>query len=311
MTTVEPIYWIAFLAFICFLLFLDLFVFHREAHAVRVREAAIFSALWIALGVGFGALVFVWLGSPKGVEYYVTYLKEKSLSVDNVFVFAMVFGAFAVPRPYQHRVLFWGVVGALVMRLVLIIFGAALVAQYKWGLLLFGGFLVLAGIRVWLSTRSGQEADPAAAPIVRFARRRLPFTDQLDGQRLWTRVNGRRVATVLLLVLIVIEVSDLAFAVDSIPAAFVVTTDPFIIYTSNAFAILGLRSLYFFVADLKDRFHYVTHGLAIVLALIGLELLASPWIHLPPGTSLIVIAVVMGGAIALTVARSRRASIAA
>ncbi|HSW41685.1 MAG TPA: TerC/Alx family metal homeostasis membrane protein [Patescibacteria group bacterium] len=311
MTTVEPIYWIVFLAFIGCLLFLDLFVFHREAHAVRVREAVIFSTLWIALGLGFGALVFLWLGSPKGVEYYITYLKEKSLSVDNVFVFAMVFGAFAVPRPYQHRVLFWGVVGALAMRLVLIIFGAALIAQYKWGLLLFGGFLVLAGIRIWLSARNGKEADPAAAPIVRFLRRRFPFTDQLDGQRFWTRVNGRRVATVLLLVLVVMEVSDLAFAVDSIPAAFAVTTDPFVIYTSNAFAILGLRSLYFLVADLRDRFHYVTHGLAIVLAFIGLELLASPWFHLPPGTSLVVIAVVMGGAIVLTLARSRRAGSAA
>ena len=192
------------------------------------------------------------------------------------------------------------------MRFVMIVIGAALIERFEWILLVFGAFLVFTGFRMWLSTRSEEEPDPANNPIVRFARRRLPFTDRLDGQRFFTRVDGKRVATPLLLALIVVEVSDLVFAVDSIPAVFAVTTDPFIVYTSNAFAILGLRSLYFFLADLKDRFRYLTHGLSIVLVFVGLKLLASPWIHLPPWTSLVVIAGVLGGAVVFSLAHARR-----
>jgi tellurite resistance protein TerC len=192
------------------------------------------------------------------------------------------------------------------MRLVMILVGAALIERFEWILLVFGGFLVFTGIRMWLSTRNEEEADPADNPIVKLARRRLPFTDRLDGQRFFTRMDGRRVATPLLLALLVVEVSDLVFAVDSIPAVFAVTRDPFIVYTSNAFAILGLRSLYFFLADLKDRFRYLTHGLSIVLVLVGFKLLASPWIHLPPWVSLVVIAGVLGGAVAVSLAHSRR-----
>jgi len=304
--TIPPIFWVGFLAVIGALLALDLFVFHRKPGEVSLRSAAITSAFWIGLGLGFGIVVLVWLGPEKAVEYYSGYLIEESLSIDNVFIFSLVFTAFAVPKHLQYRVLFWGVVGALVMRLAMIIVGAALIERFEWILLVFGGFLVFTGIRMWLSTRREGEADPADNPIVRFARRRFPFTDRLDGQRFLTYVDGKRVATPLLLALVVVEISDLVFAVDSIPAVFAVTRDPFIVYTSNAFAILGLRSLYFFLADLKDRFRFLTHGLSIVLVFVGLKLLASPWIHLPPWVSLVVIAVVLGGAVAFSLAHSRR-----
>ena len=295
--TIEPIYWIAFLAFIGFLLFLDLFVFHRNAHVVKVREAAIFSAFWIALGVGFGVLVFFWLGSDKSVEYFTGYLIEKSLSVDNVFVFALIFGAFAVPAQYQHRVLFWGVVGALAMRLVMIVAGAALIEAYQWVLYVFGAFLILTGIRMGLS-HGKPEKDPSQNPVVRFARRRLPFSDTYDGQRFFTRVNAKRVATPLLLVLISVEITDLIFAVDSIPAIFAVTRDPFIVYTSNAFAILGLRALYFLLADLKNRFRYLKLGLAVILVFVGVKLtVVNLGVKIDPILSLVVVGTILATAI--------------
>jgi tellurite resistance protein TerC len=296
--TIEPIYWIIFLAFIAFLLFLDLFVFHRNAHVVKVREAAIFSTFWIGLGVSFGVLVFFWLGSTKGVEYFTGYLIEKSLSVDNVFVFALIFGAFAVPPQYQHRVLFWGVVGALAMRLVLIVAGAALIEAYQWILYVFGAFLIFTGIRMGLS-HGKPEKDPSQNSVLRFARRRLPFTDAYDGQRFFTRVNAKRVATPLLLVLISVEITDLIFAVDSIPAIFAVTRDPFIVYTSNAFAILGLRALYFLLADLRNRFRYLKLGLAAILVFVGLKLtVVNLGVKIDPILSLVVVGTILAVAIA-------------
>jgi tellurite resistance protein TerC len=303
---ISPIFWVGFLAVIGALLALDLFVFHRRPGDLTIRSAALASAFWISLGVGFGFLVLAWLGAEKAVEYFSGYLIEKSLSIDNVFIFSLVFTAFAIPKRLQYRVLFWGVIGALGMRLVMILIGAALIERFEWILLVFGAFLVFTGIRMWLSTRGEGEADPAANPIVRFARRRLPFTDRLDGQRFLTRMGGRRVATPLLLALVVVEVSDLVFAVDSIPAVFAVTRDPFIVYTSNAFAILGLRSLYFFLADLKDRFRFLTHGLSIVLVFVGLKLLLGEWLHLPPWVSLVVIAVVLGTSVGISLLVSRR-----
>ena len=304
--TISPVFWVGFLVFIGAMLALDLFVFHRKPGEVTIRSAALTSAFWISLGIGFGIVVLLWLGPEKSVEYFSGYLIEESLSVDNVFVFSLVFAAFAIPGHLQYRVLFWGVIGALGMRLVMIVVGAALIEQFEWILLVFGGFLVFTGIRMWRSTRSEEEADPANNPIVKFARRRFAFTDRLDGQKFFTLVGAKRMATPLLLALVVVEISDLVFAVDSIPAVFAVTTDPFIVYTSNAFAILGLRSLYFFLADLKDRFRFLTHGLSVVLVFVGVKLLASPWIHLPPWVSLVVIAAVLGGAIAFSLAHARR-----
>jgi tellurite resistance protein TerC len=305
-TTIQPVFWVGFFVFIGAMLALDLFVFHRKPGEVSIRSAALTSAFWISLGLGFGLVVWAWLGPEKAVEYYSGYLIEESLSIDNVFVFSLVFTAFAIPKHLQYRVLFWGVMGALVMRLVMILIGAALIERFEWILLVFGAFLIFTGFRMWKSTQSEEEPDPANNPIVRFARRRLPFTDRLDGQRFWTRLDGRRVATPLLLALLVVEVSDLVFAVDSIPAVFAVTTDPFIVYTSNAFAILGLRSLYFFLADLKDRFRFLTHGLSIVLVFVGLKLLLNGWIHLAPWVSLVVIAVVLGGAVVFSLFHARR-----
>jgi tellurite resistance protein TerC len=305
-TTIEPVFWAGFFVFIGLLLAVDLFVFHRKPGDVTLRSAALTSAFWVSLGLGFGIVVLLWLGPEKAVEYYSGYLIEESLSVDNVFVFSLVFAAFAIPGHLQYRVLFWGVIGALVMRFVMIVVGAALIERFEWILLVFGGFLVFTGFRMWRSTQSEEEADPANNAIVKFARRRFAFTDRLDGQKFFTTVGTKRMATPLLLALVVVEISDLVFAVDSIPAVFAVTTDPFIVYTSNAFAILGLRSLYFFLADLKDRFRYLTHGLSIVLVFVGVKLLASPWIHLPPWVSLVVIAVVLGGAVIFSLAHSRR-----
>lgn len=305
-TSIPPVFWIGFFVFIGSMLALDLFVFHRKPGAVTLRSAALTAGFWISLGLGFGIVVLFWLGPDKAIEYFSGYLIEESLSVDNVFVFSLVFTAFAIPNHLQYRVLFWGVIGALIMRFVMIVIGAALIERFEWILLVFGAFLVFTGFRMWKSTQSEVEPDPANNPIVKFARRRLPFTDRLDGQRFWTTLDGKRVATPLLLALIVVEVSDLVFAVDSIPAVFAVTTDPFIVYTSNAFAILGLRSLYFFLADLKDRFRYLTHGLSIVLVFVGIKLLASPWIHLPAWTSLVVIAGVLGAAVVISLLHARR-----
>ena len=296
--TIEPIYWIMFLALIAFPLFLDLFVFHRKAHVVHIREAAIFSAFWVGLGVSFGVFVVFWLGPTKGIEYFTGYLIEKSLSVDNVFVFALIFGAFAVPAQYQHRVLFWGVVGALAMRFVMIVVGSALIESYQWILYVFGAFLILTGIRMALS-HGKPEKDPSQNPVVRFARSHLPFSDAYDGQRFFTRVNAKRVATPLLLVLISVEITDLIFAVDSIPAIFAITTDPFIVYTSNAFAILGLRALYFLLADLKNRFRYLKLGLAVILVFVGVKLtVVNLGIKIDPILSLVIVGSILAVAIA-------------
>jgi tellurite resistance protein TerC len=295
----DPIFWLAFFVLIGFLLFLDLFVFHREAHAVGLREAGIFSAFWIVLGVAFGVLVFVWLGSDKALEYYTGYLIEKSLSIDNVFIFALIFGSFAVPAEYQHRVLFWGVLGALAMRLVMIVVGAALIEQFAWLLLVFGAFLVVTGIRMAMSYGK-PERDPEKNVVVRYARRHLPISDGYDGPRFFTRVNGRRLATPLLLVLISVEVTDVIFAVDSIPAIFAITTDTFIVYTSNAFAILGLRALYFLLADLRNRFRFLKIGLAVILVFVGIKLLLHDLVKIDPLVSLAVV----GAILAVTIVAS-------
>ncbi len=295
-----PVFWMAFLAGIVALLAVDLVVLHRVPGRETVRTAALTSAFWIGLGLSFGLVVLAWRGPDSAIQYYSGYLIEESLSVDNVFVFSLVFAAFAIPRDLHHRVLFWGVIGALAMRLVMIVAGAALIERFAWILVVFGGFLLLTGIRMWRSAGDHGRADPAANPLVRFARRHLAVTDRFDGQRFVTRIGGRRFATPLLLALLVVEVSDLVFAVNSIPAVFAVTRDPFIVYTSNAFAILGLRSLYFFLADLKERFRHLTRGLAIILVFVGARLLLADMLHVPPLASLVVIVGVLAGAVGLS-----------
>jgi tellurite resistance protein TerC len=297
---VEPWIWIAFLSFIVGMLAIDLLVFQKEAHAVSMREAATWSGVWVALGLTFGAIVWLWQGPQAGGEYLAGYLIEKSLSVDNIFVFALIFGYFAVPAEYQHRVLFWGVFGALVFRAIFIAAGATLLDQFHWMIYVFGAFLVITGIR--MARSSDEHVDPGKNPVLRVFRRLVPMTDGLRDERFFVKEMGRRLATPLLAVLVVMETTDIIFAIDSIPAIFAVTTDTFLVFTSNAFAILGLRALYFLLAGMIGRFVYLKIGLAFVLAFVGVKMLISDWYHVPIWLSLTVIA----SAIAISVVVSLR-----
>jgi tellurite resistance protein TerC len=298
--------WGAFVAFILAMLALDLFVLHRDAHVVSFREAGTWSAVWVALGLAFGGLLWVWQGWGVAGEYYAGYLIEKSLSIDNVFVFALIFTYFAVPAKYQHRVLFWGVLGALVFRAIFIAAGAALLEEFHWMIYLFGGFLVFTGIKMW-RTRD-QHMDPGRNPVLRLMRRVIPVTEDYQGQRMLLRRAGRLVATPLLAVLVVVETTDVIFAVDSIPAIFAVTDEPFIVFTSNAFAILGLRALYFLLAGMLDRFSYLKLGLAAVLVFVGAKMLLTDIWKVPIGLSLAVITSLIGVSILASLKRERAAT---
>jgi tellurite resistance protein TerC len=280
--------WPAFVGLILFLLALDLFVFHRDAHEVSFREATMYSIFWITLGLAFGALIFVWQGPKAGGEYLAGYLIEKSLAVDNIFVFALIFGYFAVPAKYQHRVLFWGVVGALVFRAAFIAGGAALLESFHWMIYVFGGFLVYTGVK--MARHRDEEIHPERNPALRLFKRLVPTTDEYHGQRFTIRRAGKLVATPLLAVLVLVETSDIIFAVDSIPAIFAVTSDPFLVFTSNAFAILGLRALYFMLAGMIERFVFLKVGLAAVLIFVGAKMLLTDVWKIPIWISLAVIA---------------------
>ena len=292
--------WVGFNAFILFMLLLDLGLFNRNVHVITYKEAAIWSAVWVTLGLIFGAIVFYYLGSDTGLKYLTGYLIEKSLSVDNLFVFLLLFSYFKVPARYQHRVLFWGVLGALVMRAVMIGLGAALISRFEWIIYIFGAFLVYTGIQMF--RHEDEEPHPENNPAVRFITRFIPITRHYEGQKFFTRVGGRVHGTLLMLVLIVVEVTDLIFAVDSIPAIFAITTDAFIVYTSNIFAILGLRSLYFLLAGVIEKFHYLRLGLAVILTYIGCKmLLHAVHIVIPTGISLGIVALVLAAAAAASV----------
>src|ERR671921_1686388 len=263
--------WMGFAVFILLMLALDLGVLNRKAHAVTYREAATWSAVWVSLALVFAGLVFWQNGRLTGAEFLTGYIIELSLSVDNLFVFLLIFGYFKVPAKYQHRVLFWGVLGALVMRMTMFGIGAKLVEEFHWILYIFGAFLIYTGFRMLRQDET--QANPEENPLVRFATRLIPITRHYEGDKFFTVENGRKMGTLLLLVLVIVEVSDLVFAVDSIPAIFGITTNPFIVYTSNVFAILGLRSLYFLLAGVVEKFHYLKVGLAIVLTFIGIKML--------------------------------------
>jgi len=256
-----------------------------------MKEAAAWSAVWIAMGLGFAGLIFVWAGPTASGEYLAGYLIEKSLSVDNIFVFALIFSYFAVPTAYQHRVLFLGIVGALVFRAMFIAGGAALLDRFAWMVYVFGGFLVLTGIK--MARHREVEVNPEHNPVLRLVRRIVPMTPDYRGQRFFTRELGRRLATPMLAVLVVVETTDIMFAVDSIPAIFAVTREPFLVFTSNAFAILGLRALYFLLAGLMGRIVHLKRGLAIVLVFVGVKMMASDLYHVPVWLSLVVIAVIL------------------
>ena len=287
--------WIGFNLFVLAMLAIDLGVFHREAHEVSMKEAAAWSTLWVSLALLFNYGVYHFMGPQAGLEFLTGYLIEKALSVDNIFVFVLIFSYFNVPPRYQHRVLFWGILGALVMRGAMIAAGAALIAEFHWIIYVFGAFLVFTGIR--MATQTEQAIDAEANPVIRLMRRFIPVTNQYHGQRFFVRqeVGGRlrHVATPLFVVLVLVETTDLIFAVDSIPAIFAITQDTFIVYTSNVFAILGLRALYFLLAGVIHKFHFLKLGLSVVLVFVGTKMLLVDVYKIPVGVSLGVIALVL------------------
>ncbi|MDL2334935.1 MAG: TerC family protein [Chloroflexota bacterium] len=299
----EPSLWLILAVVIGGLLALDLLVFQRNAHAVSLREAALWSFVWIGLGLGFGALVWAWRGPESGEAYLAGYAIEKALSMDNVFLFAMIFSYFAVPAQYQHRLLFWGVLGAIVFRAVFIVAGASLLEAFHWTIYIFGLVLLVTGWR--MARAQGHGIDPQRNPVLRALRRLLPVSDTYSGQRFFVRHAGRLMATPLLAVLVVVETSDVLFAIDSIPAIFAITTNPFIVFSSNAFAILGLRSLYFLLAGMIDRFAYIKIGLSALLVFAGIKILISDLVKIPVGLSLGVIVAILGVTIAASLWKTR------
>ena len=288
---IEGWHWPVLLAVIGAMLLIDILVVHRNAHEIHTKEAAIESAVWISVGLLFG-LVMLWeFGSAAAGEYMGGYLIEKSLSVDNVFVWAVLFTHFQVPKMYQHRVLFWGIFGALAMRVGFIFAGVAIINSFKITLILFGLFLLYSGIKLLQSHDDG--FDPSKSKAMKIFHRFVPSTDKLDGQKLFTKENGKRLATPLLAVLVLVEITDVIFAVDSVPAVLAVTNEQYIAFASNAFAILGLRALYFLLADMRDRFQYLQTGLGVILAFVGIKMTVSYWWHMPIAASLAVIAMIL------------------
>jgi tellurite resistance protein TerC len=306
---IEPSDWAVFVTAILIILALDLGVFHRKAHVVGFREAFAWTSVWFLTAICFGlffAPLFVehWRKEEKA-QFITGYIIELSLSMDNVFVIALIFAYFGVGLKFQHRVLFWGILGALLMRGLMIWLGAALIARFEWLLYVFGGFLVFTGIKM-LATDENEEVEPEKNPAVRLARKFFPISPSFDDSKFMTVFEGRKMLTPLALVLLMVETTDVIFAVDSIPAIFAVTQDPFIVFTSNVFAILGLRSLYFVLAGAIDYFRYLKMGLSVVLCFIGIKMLVKPWHHIPTTLSLIVVAGIIVASIAISMVVGRK-----
>lgn len=291
--------WIGFNVFVLAMLALDLGIFHRKAHVVSLKESISWTAVWVVLALLFNLGVWHHFGPQKGLEFFTGYLIEKSLSVDNVFVFALLFSYFAVPPLYQHKVLFYGILGALIMRATMIAAGSALITQFGWIIYIFGVFLILTGVK--MIVKQEEEIHPERNPVVKWFKKLMPVTPEYRGDRFFVRENGIRMATPLFVVLLLIEFTDLIFAVDSIPAIFAVTTDPFIVYTSNVFAILGLRSLYFALAGVMDKFHYLKAGLGVILSFVGVKMLLA---HTPYKIDTLVSLGVIAGVLAISVTAS-------
>lgn len=300
----SPWLWGGFIAFIVVMLAVDLGVFHRRAHEVRPREALLWSAIWIGLALAFAGVVWAGFGPMRAQEYLTGWLIEKSLSIDNLFVFVVIFAAFRIPARDQHRVLFLGILSALVLRAGMIVGGSALLQRFHWLVYVFGAFLVVAGVRLWGHRQDA--SDPEGGRIARWVRRLVPSTTRVDSGRFFVSEGGRRLGTPLLLALLAIELTDVAFAVDSIPAIFAVTDDPFIVFTSNVFAILGLRSLYFALAGLVDRFQHLKAGLAAVLVYAGVKMTVAPWVKIPTLVSFAVILLVLAVAVGWSLVENRR-----
>lgn len=306
---VELWHWGALLGVIVVLLLVDLLVVHKEAHEVRTKEAAIESAAWIGCGLAFTLVIWWWFGGQATGEYVSGYLIEKSLSIDNVFVWALIMGYFRVPSKYQHRVLFWGIFGALIMRAIFIFAGVAIIDRFDWVLYVFGAFLVYTAGKLVFT--DDDHVDPGESRFLAIVNRFVKTSDELDGQKLFTRRNGHRVATPLFSVLLLVEATDVVFAVDSVPAVLAVSREQFIVFASNAFAILGLRALYFLLADMHNRFAYLQEGLAIILAFVGVKMLIHTWYHIPTWLSLTVIAIVLIASIGFSLKADRLAAQAA
>ena len=305
----NPALWAGFLVFVAGMLALDLGVFHRKVHAIGFRESLVWSVVWIGLALLFGAGLTLFFGTERGLEFLAGYVIEKALSVDNLFVFLVIFSSFAVPVSLQHRVLFWGIIGALLLRGIFILAGGAFLETFHWAIYVFGGILVLTGGR--LLVRRHEEPHPERNPVTRFVSRVLPLAADHAGPGFFVRRQRRWLATPLFLALVTVEVTDVIFAIDSIPAVFAVSRDPFIVFTSNIFAILGLRSLYFLLAGVMSRFRYLTLGLAAVLIFVGAKMLLSGLISIPIGISLAVIGALIGGSIAASLLVPQRPSDAA
>jgi len=297
--------WIGFNIFILILLTIDLVVFSRRPHEIRIREALVWSGVWIAIALLFNVGVYIWLGHLAALQFFTGYLIEKSLSVDNLFVFLLLFTYFKVPSKYQHEVLYWGIIGALILRGSLILLGSALIQRFHWILYVFGLFLVITGIRMAFGNDE-DDVHPERNIVVKFFKRFFPVVPDYHEQHFFVRIGRKRYATLLFIVLIVVETTDLVFAVDSIPAVFAVTRDPFIVYTSNVFAILGLRSLYFALAGMMNMFYYLRLGLSVVLTFVGLKMIAEPFIDVPIGIALGVVAGVLAASVIASLIRVRR-----
>ncbi|HEV8298496.1 MAG TPA: TerC family protein [Acidimicrobiales bacterium] len=299
--------WAALIAVIVTLLIADLLIVHRTPHDIGFKEAAVESAVWIAIGLSFTLVMVMWHGGGAAGEYLSGYLIEKSLSVDNVFVWAVIFSYFGVPPKYQFRVLFWGIFGALVLRAVFIFAGVALIEAFDWILYIFGAFLLITAVRV--ARHKDAEVHPEKNPVLRLVRKVIPSTNDYDGQKMVTKRSGRVLATPLFAVLVLVETTDVVFAVDSIPAILAVSREPFIVFSSNAFAILGLRSLYFLLAGMAGRFRYLNVGLGVILAFVGIKMIVVEVVHLPTWLSLTVIAAVLGATIVTSLRAERRDAI--
>jgi tellurite resistance protein TerC len=296
--------WLATALLIAALLVLDILVLHREAHVPSARRALTETLCWVAIGLGFGLAVAIGYGGRPASEYFSGYLIELSLSIDNVFVWALIMSYFAVPRAFQHRVLFWGIFGAVLLRAAFIFAGVAIVNRFEWVLVGFGVFLLYTA---WRLLRQDDETDihPDRNPFLRAIRKVVPSTEHHDGQRLWTRVDGRKLATPLFAVLILVETTDVLFAADSVPAVLGVSREAFIVLTSNAFAILGLRALYFLLADMHERFSYLQYGLAVILAFVGVKMIVAHWLEISTPVSLLVIVVVLAAAVIASIRNDR------
>ena len=304
--------WLSFLGIVAMMLAIDLGVVHRKSKEIGVKESLLTSAVYILLGVAFGGWIWWHMGATAGINYLTGFVVEKSLAMDNVFVIAMIFTYFSVPRIYQHRVLFWGILGVIVLRAIMIGVGAALVERFSWVLYVFAAFLILTGVKMWLS--ADKEYDVAANPVLKFVRRHFRVTDTLHGEHFWIKQADPRTGkagwymTPLMLALLMVEIVDVVFAVDSVPAIFAITTDPFIVYTSNIFAILGLRALYFALAAMVDRFHYLKYALAVLLVFIGSKIFVADALGLakiPPVASLSVTFAILAAGIGWSLWKTR------